>query len=264
MMRGFRAPHPWLFWAGVLSAACGLLVASCWLVFVPFGLGFSGLSPDQIAEYDLRPFPTGGGLQGQLRLWWCLPAAGALVWLLAVVALGTAPWLASSGAGSGSAWRRRGRVVWLACAAAAGTGGLAIWGLQRARPSGGRVFPIASLAGVERLADLQFPAGTRLVEARGHGGWKGALRATVVTPKAAVRPFLLAPPFDGELSSSERPDWADWYGFPSTPSWTPSNVQQFTAASGSKWDGSDVSAWCALADVSDPETATVYLEWTRG
>jgi hypothetical protein len=263
-MREFRACHPWLFWPGVLLAAWGLLVASCWLVFMPLGLRFSGLSPDQVAEYDLRPFPVGGGLRGQLRFWWCLPAAGALVWLLAAVVLGTAPWFASSGAGSGSVWERKCRALWLACAAAAGTGGLAIWGLQRACLSGGRVFPIASLAGVERLADLRFPAGARLVEARGHGGWKGALRATVVMPKATVRPFLLAPPFDGELSSSERPHWADWYGFPSMPNWAPGDVEQFTAASGSKWDGGDSSSWWALADVSDPETATVYLEWTRG
>lgn len=263
-MREFRALHPWLFWAGALLAAWGFVAVPCWLLFVFPGLSLAGLSPEQIAWYDLRPFPVGGGLQGQLRLWWSLPAASGLVGLLAVMALGTAPCFAMSRAGNGSAWTRRRWASWLACAAAAGTGGMALCGLSYAFFLKPRVFPIASVAGVERMAGVQFPTGARLVEARGHTGWKGALRATIIVPKATVQPFLMAPPFDTELSSGERPDWADWYGFPSTPSWAPADPEQSIAASGSEWDGSDIRAWWALADVSDPEMATVYLEWTRG
>jgi len=46
--------------------------------------------------------------------------------------------------------------------------------------------------------------------------------------------------------------------------WSPSDVDEFAAATGSRWTGADIITWSALADVGDPETATVYLEWTRG
>ena len=128
-----------------------------------------------------------------------------------------------------------------------------------------RAWPVATVQGVERMAEITLPKGTSLIEARGYTGWYGGLRAVFVMPRSAVRAFLEAPPFEGEPSSSERPEWREstWQDQAPPRDWRPDKAEDFLAATGHEWTGADIVNWSALADLNGPDAAIVYFEWDR-
>jgi hypothetical protein len=260
-MGEFRAWHPGLFWGGVLLAGWGFLAGPLGLGTMFIGGWFVGLGIREISAYDLRPFPVGGGLEGQLRFWWCFAGAWTGTWLLAVVALGVAM-VPGRPKPAAPARARAGWVAWLACAATSAVGATTLYPL-RAAYFGAGAYPVASLRGLERAMDLRFPAGTQLIEAKGHGGWVGEFRAKVSMPRAAVKGFLSAPPFDPDFPASKQTEWSAWYQFEPLQGWHPEDVQEFVAAEGGKRLYGDSVYWWALADISHPETAIIYLEWQR-
>jgi hypothetical protein len=261
-MPEFRFHHPWLYRLGALSALWGMALAVA-VAFERAYLDFNGLSHTSISYYDLRPFPIGGGLAGQLRFWRLLALPRLPVYGLALVAMGgiVGGWvrwprpLASIGR-----WPR----IWLTLAVGCGLAATALWAAS-SRYLGIRmtVHPMASLQGVERMAGVHFPPGTALVEAKGCNGWYGFMRAKVQMPKASVRGFLEAPPFAGKPSSRERPDFDRSYPYSSPTGWHPQTAARFLAAWNGEWTGGEIVEVLALADLDDPNTAFVYLQWVR-
>jgi len=121
---------------------------------------------------------------------------------------------------------------------------------------------IGSLAGLEALTDVQFPAGTTLVNARysapaasqGRSAW-----AVLEMPSEAARQLLTNSPF-GDATSESR-SMQDSYGHffgHNIEGWHPDGAKSFLSASTvtrtlGEWDVA------ALANMDDEEAAIVYL-----
>jgi hypothetical protein len=256
-----RERHRWLFGVCVGLALCAWLYSSSallgWVATAQFGV-----SPSSIERYDLRPFPVRGGTAEQLLVRRLQAGGWVALWIanlsLVVVAF-------SGAQRKPQPERKRLPVAWLVglvtCLAL--TAGLRTF--STAYPLVEKPCPIASLRGVERMSGVHFPAGTVLIDATGYSGWKGYLRAVVRMPTGRVDGFLTRKPFSGEVSRTDRPRWFPWedMGFRMPRSWAPEKAQNFLAASGGGGTGSDTVDVLALADMSDGDTATVCLEWTR-
>jgi len=259
-MHDFRLRHRLLFRTAVV----------CLLAAVPvtllgggraFLLPLSGLGRQQIIDGDLRPFEVGGGLAEQLRVWdwlcrpWIPISAGLVVCLVVIVAAFIRrgePDVVSRGL----AW------TWFGASVAIAMGASVLWALDE-RNIEHDTYAIASLQGVERITRLEFPDGTRLVEARGSEAMNAGVRAVLLMPRSAAKGFLSQERFVSGVSAAQRPTFRGWHFRRSPASWCPGAATPFLAATDARPPHGESYFAAAVADLSDPATAAVYLQWTR-
>ncbi|HJN18906.1 MAG TPA: hypothetical protein QGH10_25625 [Armatimonadota bacterium] len=260
-MGRFTLRHKAFYWVGLCLSSVGFVAG--FLGFVRGAGGwFIGLGWGQVEAYDMRPFPVGGGLEGQLWAWALLVTGWGVV---GVVSFALGLWLLTRLAPS-QPRRSTSEQVWVVTQALVVVGmigllGLRIGGLAMPRAD---AYPIASLRGVERMGEIEFPQGTALVEARGYTGWHGDLRAVVLMPMDVLDGFLKSAPFE-QPWTAQGPEWMPWttIGLTSPSHWRPESVPDSLHAMGGEFRLGDGIRWFALADTRDDEMATVYFEWSR-
>jgi len=220
---------------------------------------FAGKTAHYIEQYDIRPFLYGGR---EAQIWMVLGthwACGLLALTgLVLVVVGIAGRRAS-----------RHRFLWVMAPVVASVGLVAFtFTVYEPSPHGG--IPVLSLDGLERLMHVQFPPGTRLVEARALFGLDPMRAAVITMPRPALLPFVndsfpaAAVTRYGKqpvlhVSRSTRPEMSYARSFPMAD-WHPERPRKFLAASVS----AELSSLRAelLADLDAPDVVTVYLlQW---
>ncbi|MEI6500049.1 MAG: hypothetical protein WCP21_03370 [Armatimonadota bacterium] len=206
-----------------------------------------------IRQFDLRPFRFGGQFGqlwfGRLLEWgWPLLSVAGLV--LLVIGLRNKPC---------GPRRARWLMGWVLFAGV-------FLAITASSPNTAQAYiPIASLGGVQRLFDVEFPPGTQLVKAGLESGIDSAPWAIMTMPTPAVVPFVkgvflrsVKTEYSGEPElrlSWDTPEGV-WKLPPRVEDWQPEKAKRPLTA----WVSAENGMRAALvADLADAGTATVYL-----